>query len=298
MRHVTKLQNSPPGEMLLQSALLGEFPWLLHGFSTRRGGVSSFSTAPTSQAARDLNLGKVSWDDRENVMENRRRFQRALGAAKMRLVVLRQIHSDLIHVIDGDTMPSAGDGIITNRPGLLLAILAADCLPILLADTKQHVVAAVHAGWRGTVRKIAQKAVGRMMLMFGSRPEDMRAAIGPGIRVCCYKVGQDVGEEFEGQFSYASKLFVRRADKTPLEAKYSRLFKTYKSFDEIPENPQLYLYLVQANVTQLREVGLAPNHIYSDAPCTSCHPELFFSHRRDAGHTGRMMGVIGIKRTD
>jgi YfiH family protein len=288
---VTKQSDA---EMVLSAPLLAEVPWLVHGFSTRLGGVSSFDTAPPSRAGRDLNLGKVAWDTPENVGENRRRFQQSLQASSMQLVTLRQIHSELTHIIDG-SVPAAGDGMVTARPGLLLSILAADCLPILIADVRQKVVGAVHCGWRGTVRAIALKTVGLMKWKFGSKDPDLRAAIGPGIRGCCYKVGAEVAEEFEGQFVYAAKLLTRKADQTALEAKYSRLFKTYKSFDEVPESPQLYLDLVLANVTQLHEAGVAPSHVYADAPCTSCHPELFFSHRRDAGYTGRMMGAIGIR---
>src|SRR5579864_1435965 len=115
----------------------------------------------------------------------------------------------MIHVLDrsdaGGVIPAAGDGLITNRPGLLLSILAADCLPILLVDTRQRAVAAIHCGWRGTASGMAQKAVGTMKMIFGSRERDLRAAIGPGIRGCCYKVGPDVVTEFESQFPYASK---------------------------------------------------------------------------------------------
>jgi len=113
-------------------------------------------------------------------------------------------------------------------------------------------------------------------------------------------VGPELQEEFAGQFSYSSELFVeRREQPNALEMRYPRFFR---SFPQIPNNQehlynrQLYLDLVKANLLQLREAGLAKNHIYSDAPCTSCHPELFFSHRRDAALAGRMMGVIGIRK--
>lgn len=282
-------------EMILQAPLLAKFPWLVHGFTTRRGGVSRFadSSAPSRH---DLNLGQVPWDSPRNVRENRRRLLAQLHAEDMKLLTLRQIHSDLIRLVDS-SIPAVGDGLVTDRPGLLLSIVAADCLPVLLVDVKQRVIGAFHCGWRGTARRIAEKGVGLMRMVFDSRPQNLRAAIGPGIRACCYKVGPEVQEEFEGQFFYASKLFVRRNEPPdPLQAKYARLFKTYKSLEETPSGPQLYLDLVLTNVMQLCEAGLSRKHIYSDAPCTSCHPELFFSHRRDAGRTGRMMGVVGIRR--
>ena len=99
--------------------------------------------------------------------------------------------------------PLAGDGLITNAPGLLLAIKTADCVPVLVVDIKRRVVAAFHAGWRGTVARIVEKGVGEMRHQFGSLPRDLRAAIGPCIRRCCYRVGHEVRAEFESQFSYA-----------------------------------------------------------------------------------------------
>ena len=290
------------GPMILHAPVFSDLPWLVHGFTTRLGGVSRFDGS--AAAGHDLNLGKAPWDKPKNVLENRRRMLSELRANGLTLVTLRQLHSDMIRVA-GPIIPRAGDGLITNRPGLLLSILAADCLLLLIADTKQRVVAAVHCGWRGTARAIAQKTVGLMRMSFGSRLHDLRAAIGPGIRVCCYKVGPEVKGEFEGQFPYAKKLFsFRNEPPSPLEEKYPRLFKTYKSpgfrtFHEPGDDTrQMYLDLVLANVMQLQEAGISRGHIWSQTPCTSCHPELFFSHRRDSGRTGRMMGVIGIRAMD
>ena len=285
-------------EMVLESPLLAELPWLVHGFTTRQGGASNFASAASTSGCNfrnDLNLGRVTWDNAENVCENRRRLLVRLHAEQMELVTLRQFHSDLIRVVDS-SIPKAGDGLITAFPGFLLSILVADCLPILLVDAKLRVAAALHCGWRGTARRLAEKGVGLLRLIFGSQPRDLRAAIGPGIRVCCYNVGKDVEEEMEGQFLYARKLFIRRNEPhTSSEAKHTRLFTTYKTIEQSSSNPQLYLDLVLANVCQLRDAGLTRDHIYAEFPCTSCHPELFFSHRRDAGRTGRMMGVIGIR---
>ena len=285
--------------MVIPIPLFADLPWLVHGFTTRHGGVSTFAKLNPRRRSNlhcgDLNLGRVAWESNRNVLENRRRLLAHLKAEKMKLITLRQIHSDLIRMVDAD-IPEVGDGLITNRTGVLLSILSADCFPILLADTRLRVVAALHCGWRGTARRMVEKGVGRMRMIYGSRPQDLRAAIGPGIRVCCYKVGAEVIEEFGGQFHYAESIQVKRNDDlTPLQAKYTRLFKTYKSLDEPPVNPQAYLDLVQANVRQLRDAGISQNRIYAEAPCTSCHPELFFSHRRDDGRTGRMMGVIGIR---
>lgn len=246
-----------------------------------------------------MNLGKVEWDRADNVRENRRRLLAGLGASEMDLKILRQIHSDLIRVMD-PSFPStpllAGDGLITDRPGLLLAVLVADCLPILLVDARQRIVAALHCGWRGTARRLAQKAVGALQQRFGSRERDLWAAIGPAIRACCYPVGPDVVEEFESQFHYSAQVFHRRIHLlSPLEIKHS-IFRGHspKSFGP-SQRQDVYLDLVSANVSQLREAGVPASHLDAKAPCTSCHPELFFSHRRDAGRAGRMMGVIGIR---
>jgi YfiH family protein len=297
--------------MLLQAPALAELPWLVHGFSTRQGGISRLFP---SGSQRDLNLGKVSWDNPRNVAENRRRLLARLlsvsGPAGMMLIVQNQIHSDLIRVIDAgsrnasswassdSSQPLTGDGLITARPARLLAILAADCLPILLVDVKQRVVAALHCGWRGTLRRIAEKGVGRMRMLFGSRPEDLRAAIGPGIRSCCYKVGPEVEEAFSSQFPYWSDVVLTRTEpRSPLEKKYPRIFLPRPTTLERMESTVLYLDLVTANLRQLQEAGISEHNIWSGAPCTSCNPQLFFSHRRDAGRTGRMMGVIGIRKS-
>ena len=282
---------------ILQVPLLAQFPWLVHGFSTRRGGVSA---SPSSRRKTELNLGTVQWDCTENVRENRRRLLDGLGAPEMELRVLRQIHSDLIRVMDGNSVPAgpppAGDGLLTNRPGLLLAVLVADCLPILLADARQRVVAALHCGWRGTARRLAQKGVGILKQRFGSREQDLWAAIGPGIRACCYQVGPDVVEEFESQFPYASQLFHHRSHVlTPLEIKQSMLLGHIPKAFGPNLRQDVYLDLSAAIVCQLREAGVPAAQLDAEAPCTSCHPELFFSHRRDAGRTGRMMGMIGIR---
>ena len=217
----------------------------------------------------------------------------------MRLLILNQIHSDMIHVLDGNsatTQVLRGDGIITDQPGLLLSILAADCLPILLVDTNQRIVAALHCGWRGTARRLAQKAVGRMRFRFGSREQDLRVAIGPGIRGCCYRVGEEVAEEFSSQFLYAERiLIIRKDERGVLEKSYPLLFRSGPRGTPQKKTVGIYLDLVQANIRQLMDAGIAPEHMSAEMPCTNCHPELFFSHRRDAGRTGRTMGVIGIR---
>ena len=174
--------------------------------------------------------------------------------------------------------------------------MVADCLPILLADTRQRVVAALHCGWRGTARRLAQKGVGLLRQRFGSQIRDLHAAIGPGIRTCCYEVGEEVIDEFAGQFLYAHELLAKRIKPpTPIEIKHALLRPLVPKHLGAYPLERTYLDMVLANVRQLRDAGISKSHIYADAPCTSCHPEQFFSYRRDGPRTGRMMGVIATR---
>jgi hypothetical protein len=166
---------------------------------------------------------------------------------------------------------------------------------VLVADRKRRVVAAFHAGWRGTVKRIVESGVGRMRLQFGSRPEDLIAAIGPGIGPCCYAVGEDALSEFESQFAYARELFREVYDADPVRTKYPMLFMTQRAPGHSPIGPSLHLNLVEANRRQLLAAGLKPRAIHLVGGCTSCQRELFFSHRASQGHAGRMMSVIGIR---
>lgn len=278
----------------------GKSDWMWHGFSTRQGGLSRAYCG--EDAAGELNLGFTASDDREIVAGNRRLLAEAVtGDANTPLATLRQIHSNVV-TLAGDrttrTIPGGvckGDGLMTDQPGVLLGIQTADCIPVLVADGKRRVVAAFHAGWRGTVKRIVESGVGRMRIEFGSRPEDMVAAIGPGVGPCCYAVGEEVLSEFESQFGYADELFREVYDTDPVRNKYPMLFLTQRAPGHSPIGPSLHLDLVEANRRQLRDAGLRPQAIKVVGGCTSCHPELFFSHRGSQGHAGRMMSVIGIR---
>jgi YfiH family protein len=180
--------------------------WLWHGFSTRRGGLSRAYCA--EDAPGELNLGFTDEDGREAVAQNRLLLAEAVsGDANTPLVDVKQIHSNLVLLASASDasrkMPRKADGLMTDEPGLLVGVRTADCIPILVADRKRHAVAAFHAGWRGTVNRIVESGIGRMRLQFGSRPEDLTAAIGPGIGPCCYSVGEEVLSSFESQFAYA-----------------------------------------------------------------------------------------------
>jgi polyphenol oxidase len=292
---------------ILRARHLSEFPWLVHGFSTRVGGSSR------AYGKSDLNLGFTKDDRKATVERNRAAFLREVGAVtgKRRgsqkttslwpLVTLRQIHSDIIRCIDdvpGSTeeqQPLSGDGLITATPGLLLAIQTADCLPVILVDTRRHVVGVFHAGWRGTVSRIVEKGVGEMHRCFATNPRDIKAAIGPGIGGCCYEVGEEVRIKFESQFEYGASLFRETKDSDPVREKYPLLFLTARApgHSELPK--KIFLNLVEANRQQLLAAGVPKRGIEASPLCTKCHPELLFSYRAEKGKTGRMMGVVGIR---
>jgi polyphenol oxidase len=267
------------------------------GFSTRRGGLSRVYCP--EDALGELNLGFTADDDRKTVACNRQLLAEAVtDDRETPLVSLRQIHSNLVvKATRSDAareVPRKADGQFTNDSGLLLAIQTADCIPILIADRSLRAVAAFHAGWRGTVKRIVESGVGRMRLAFGSRPQDLVAAIGPGIGPCCYAVGEEVFSAFESQFSYASELFHEVANTDPVRKKYPMLFLTQRAPGHSSLGTSLHVDLVEANRRQLLAAGLQAESIQVIGGCTQCHAELFFSHRASHGHAGRMMAVIGI----
>ncbi|MGC1869842.1 MAG: peptidoglycan editing factor PgeF [Acidobacteriaceae bacterium] len=289
-----------------------QYDWLLHGFSTRAGGVSTvYQPGARKDKCGELNLGLTAADSLENVKRNRELFVQALlagadptsksrrtDAPKLRL--LRQIHSGLVHRTGMDeksatTEPLRGDGWIATEPGALLGIQTADCIPVLVVDVRQRIVAAFHAGWRGTLARIVERGVGRLRAEFGSQPSDLTAAIGPGIGRCCYSVGEEVRMEFASQFVYADTLFEEVFDLDPIKEKYPMLFLTARAPGHSNLGPSLHLDLIEANRRQLMNAGIAPEKIYALNLCTACDTKRFFSYRAEQGFTGRMLSAIGIR---
>jgi len=273
---------------------LAKIPWLIHGFSTRLGGFSRL------YGGKALNLGFTKNDSRAAVERNRAEFLRKLAAVDRGnawpLVTLRQIHSDLIHCVSAPPDEQlVGDGLITVIPGIVLAVQTADCLPIILVDTKRRAVGVFHAGWRGTLKRIVEKGLGEMRRYFGTLPRDARAAIGPGIHRCCYEVGPEVRTEFESQFEFAAELFHEVKDSDPVREKYPLLFLTARApgHSELPV--RIFLDLVEANRRQLLAAGVPGKNITAAAECTACNPDLLFSYRAEKGATGRLMGAVGIR---
>ena len=262
-----------------------QYDWLLHGFSARDGGVSKVYGGST------LNLGWTKEDDPASVAENRRRFLTAVCGQRTRSVLVgaKQIHSNIIRAVkeeDGALegrlqTPEGkavleGDGLITDVPGVLLAVGTADCVPVLVVDVAKRVVGAFHAGWRGTVSRIVERGVAKMQEDYGSRAADLVAAIGPSIGPCCYTIGEEVWSEFGAQFDYARELFTRSND-----------------------TEQTRLNLWEANRRQLLNAGIAEVSIVTLGECTACAcsrtgASRYFSHRAERGNAGRMLNVIGV----
>ena len=291
----------------LESVRLAKLPWLVHAFGTRRGGDSPFPST-------SLNWGFP--DRRDQVEQNRRRFLRQIGAQNCSLATVRQVHSCHAFVVAANgtgqveyrlpgvpstqptaTSPPAGDALITAAAGLLLTVRTADCLPVLLVDPARRVVAAVHAGWRGALERVIEKAVGDLRLAFGSDPQQLLAVLGPSIRACCYEVGEEVVEAFHGRFATAG-LFFRTVPHRP-EAPTDRHVIPFLSAHppgHAPEQvPATHLDLVAVAEHQLTSAGVTPSRISVADYCTACRTDLFFSHRKEGGRAGRQMAANGIR---
>jgi polyphenol oxidase len=299
-----EMLETPPTELALRQVggveMLVAPRWLQahvpHGFSTRRGGVSTVYSREEN-AAGEMNLGVTESDDPENVAENRRRLMRATRSEGRALITLKQIHSNLTRRVgreDRDRVLRA-DGLMTDDPEVMLGIQTADCAPVLVRDRRTGAVAAFHAGWRGTLKRIVEGGIGKMRLEFGSRAENLEAAIGPAIGACCYAVGEEVRSEFLSQFSYAEELFSEIYDSDPVKEKYPLLFLTMRAPGHSNMGPNLHLDLIEANRRQLLDAGLKAESIWTAYRCTNCEPETFFSYRAEQGYCGRLMSVIGVE---
>jgi polyphenol oxidase len=264
-----------------------EYPWLRAGFSTRVGGGSTVygQSVYGLGGVGELNLGWTAEDDAVVVAANRRGFvDEVAGGGSFELVTVRQVHGDVVRVVErgGGLLATAdekavleGDGLITREAGLLLGVQTADCVPVLIADTRRRVVGAFHAGWRGTVARIVERGVETMQREFGSRPEDLIAAVGPAIGACCFAVGDEVRREFEGRFDYAAEFFSEESE------------------------GKLHIDLWEANRRQLVDAGVRAAAVSVVGECTACARtedggRKYFSHRAEKGFTGRMLSVVGI----
>lgn len=226
--------------------------------STRIGG---FSRPPYDT----LNLGLYTADDPEAVKRNRSDFFQALGFSEDRAAGAHQVHGDRIKVVEAPGQSEGYDALITDRAGILLTVTVADCAPVLLLDPVRGAIGAAHAGWRGTVAGIAAKTLGKMGEVFRTRPEDCLVYIGTCIDVCCFEVGDEVAAHF-----------------TDHQRKWNERTGKYHVDNKA------------ALRDQLMEAGVLPRNLEISPYCTFDQPDCF-SHRRDRGLTGRMLGVIGMR---
>ena len=276
------------GIQILELAPFKKYPWLVHGFSTRNRGASVLASGE-----RVLNLGFTEWDNREAVLKNRQAFQSAIGAAASTLVPLRQFHSSVVQFFaEAPGESCKGDASFTNTSGLLLAVQTADCVPILLVDQKKRAVAAIHAGWRGTLARIAGKTVGEMRMRFGTNPADILAALGPAIGGCCYEVGTELVTEFTSQFADAEEYFDElRTGEEPNPLQWLNMMPP--GHQPPPKNVRLDLR--KANRSQLLAAGLRRANIFVSDLCTACRSDLFFSYRKEGDISGRLLSAIGLR---
>jgi len=246
---------------------------VVHGFSTRLGGASAGMWD-------SLNLGVSRGDNSDHVRENYRRLFSAIGAKEdSPMAMCDQVHGTFVHnvtVADCKQDPYTkiglqGDGLMTAIPGIALVVFASDCIPVLLYDPKRRVIAALHAGWRGTAAGIVTKAVEQMKQIYGSDPADILAAIGPGIDKCCFETHEDVPNAMTAALAGNSLPFI-----------------------QLKENGKFSVDLKGINARRLELAGLSPDHIAACPECTCCQPERFWSHRRQGTQRGSMAAVIQL----
>ena len=243
-----------------------------HGFSTRLGGVSEGYLD-------SLNLGCHRGDKPENLRENYRRFGAATGTDTTRIIMANQVHRDDVRVVTQadikadllDETPFEADALVTDIPGVTLAVFSADCIPILLFDPVQPVVAACHAGWRGTALAIARRTVETMVDHYGCHLENIRAAIGPGIGGCCFETDGDVPEAMMEKLGELARPHI--------EARGEKYHVDLKPIDR----------------DILLRAGLRPDHVEVCQECTCCRPDKYWSHRYTHGVRGSQAAVIMLE---
>lgn len=255
------------GVVTLHCRALDNIPGLAHCFTTRKGGISIGHLS-------SMNLS-FSREERATVEENYRRLCAAEGFTMPRMTLTDQTHTDTVRLVDEQTAGMGmsktsnifdTDGLITCLPDTPLAVFVADCAPILMYDRDSGAIAAVHSGWRGTQKGIAARALEQMAERFGTRPENVIAAVGPCICKCCYEVGEDFKEQWQNPED--------------------------NSLFEAGKQGKYYFDLKQANARVLEKAGVG--EIYVSKECTCCKSDLLFSHRATKGKRGNMAGIIQI----
>ena len=252
------------GAVVLQTPVL-QHPGVVHGFATRRGGVSSGSFS-------SLNFGKKGGDDPQNVQRNLDRLGARIGFQPGRCFRLSQVHGRRVVLVDEQSDPEAvaheeADALVTRTPGITVGVNTADCVPVLFVAPGRRVVAAAHAGWRGVVRGVLQATAETMVRELGCTMGDIRAAQGPCIGPCCFEVGQEVAE----RFAEIPGVIIRTEGRT-----------------------RPHLHLPAAVNYVLLEMGIELTS--QPSVCTHCQDDVFFSYRRDGAGTGHHLSVIGLQK--
>ena len=257
-RSAMRIKNGFPYFEIPEMAKIG---WIQHGFLTRMGGVS----LPPYHS---LNLGSNRGDQGEHVSQNKNLIAKAFGFDPKRLILLRQMQKDQILLLKGPLNPIPSfleyDAMITDSPNTFLGILTADCIPIFVVDQRRKVIAAVHAGRQGTAFCLTIKVLKKMEEEFGCSPNDLLIALGPSIKGCCYEID--------------NKVFLPE----------------WEPFSTSTEKGKWRVDLVQINIALMKKEGIRAEQIFRFDLCTSCHHDLFFSHRKERGKTGRQLSFIGI----
>ncbi len=261
-------------EVLFHTSSILESENIVHGFSTRVGGVSVGQFASLN-----LRMGGVAPDDGERIQENYRRFCTAVGADVRGVVLAAQVHEDTVRVVSAEDAGKGlflprdytADALITNEVGLNLMVFSADCGIFLLHDPISQCVGAVHAGWRGTALGLPAKTVAEMGRLYGAKPENIRVAVGAGIGLCCFETDGDVPAAMLKAFGDdVQAYFAKRGEKWHLD-------------------------LQGINLWQLRTAGIREEHLDACKLCTACHGELYWSHRVVGENRGVQAALIGLR---
>lgn len=269
------MENLKEDVLYLTYPLLEQTGIVKHGFSTRIGGVSE-------GVCSTMNLSFSRGDKEEAVRENYRRMAKALEIAEDSFVFSQQTHTVNVHKVTAEDKGKGlirpldyqdVDGLITNEPGICLTTFYADCVPLYFVDPVHKAIGLSHSGWRGTVGRMGEKTLEAMREAYGTRPQDVIAAIGPSICQECYEVSEDVIEQFQASFK---------------EKHWCELF--YKK-----ENGKYQLNLWKANEIVLREAGVKSEHLAVTNLCTCCNSDALFSHRASQGKRGNLAAFLALK---
>lgn len=265
------------GGVVYHTSSVLDAPGLIHGFSTRLGGVSGGPFA-----SMNFRGSGPEPDKRENVRENYRRFCETLGTDIRDVVQSKQVHEDTVrHVTSADrgkglfvTTDYTADALVTDEPGLSLMAFSADCIILLLHDPVTSSVGAVHAGWRGTALDLPAKAVGEMGRLFGAKPENIRAAIGAGIGPCCFETHDDVPDAMRSAFGGGAEAYIE------------------------PKGEKWTVDLKGVNAWRLQEAGVREENIDVCSACTACRTDLYWSHRVTGDRRGVQGALIALTREE